>query len=67
MAIDYERQFTDLNPLDLRAVDLRWLQRRSFSDPRQAFESARRTEARGIAVAFAKSGDTYYVWTGEKE
>lgn len=66
MSIDYDRQFVALTPWDFLSVSAQWLHHRTYTNAKQAFESARRTESRGLAVAFAKWGDTYYVWTGEK-
>lgn len=60
--IDYEAQFMDIDE-DTWVNMGAWPNCRVYADPRKAFESARRTENRGIDVAFAKFCGSYYVWT----
>lgn len=65
MAIDYEAQFSELNPDGFKIVDgmKEWRLRRIFGNPRSAFRWAQAREDAGIGVAFARCGKTYYVWS----
>ena len=61
--IDYELQFKTINTKDYDEVCRIWTRRRNFYTAEAAYRTARRLEGDGIDVAFAKYGDTYYVWT----
>ena len=65
MSVDYEAQFTKLQPEAFKMVDglKEWRLRRMFDNARHAFKWAQQREDAGIGVAFAKCGDTYYVWS----
>lgn len=61
----YERQFVTLTTDEAAEMNTKWKKCRTYYDAKQAFNSAARTEYRGISVAFAKVGMTYRVWVGE--
>lgn len=65
MAINFERQFKTLTDAEFADMssDPQWRTPREYYTAKQAFASAQRTEYRGIGVAFAHHGGTYYVWT----
>jgi len=70
MSIDYDLQFKSLTFAEIEREGENWKRERVFYDARKAYESARRSEGRGIAVAFAKNehgthATAYYVWSGE--
>lgn len=71
MSIDYDRQFKALTLAEVIREGENWKRERHYLDAKNAFESARRSESRGVAVALAKTeresgGWAYFVWTGER-
>lgn len=62
-AIDYDRQFTVVDQTTADDVATQFRRQRIYSDAKAAFTSARRSESRGIDVAFARVGAYYIVWT----
>lgn len=65
--IDYEAQFKDLAEHEFMAANARWHNRREYPTAKAAYQSAARTEGRGIDVAFAKYRHGYYVWTNNRD
>lgn len=64
--VNYDLQFKNLTFADIMREGEKWKRERVFFDAKKAFESARRSEARGVSVAFAKSeSGAYFVWSGE--
>jgi hypothetical protein len=63
--IDYAAQFKLITMDDADAMTTEWRRHRVYVDPKNAYESAARSEARGVDVAFATTGyGQYHVWTG---
>jgi hypothetical protein len=66
MNIDYDRQFKQITFAEALTEINNWKRYRLYHDPKPAFVSAARSEARGVSVAFAKDErGVYWVWSGE--
>lgn len=66
--IDYAAQFKTITVAIADEMTRGWKRHRVYTDAKQAFTSAQRTEARGIDVAFATTGfGQYHVWAEQRE
>jgi hypothetical protein len=64
--IDYAAQFMAIDYLTAGSVSRGFKNHRTYSDPKAAYVSAKRSEDRGSSVAFAVTSDgVYHVWTVE--
>jgi hypothetical protein len=64
--VDFERQFVPLDEAGVQDMNAKWLRRTGFDSAERAFEYARQLERQGLDVAFAKHGDSFLVWVGQR-